>query len=71
MVTEKNKEVQHDFFKDGIRLRRDGDWLKVLTYFSSPSLLSQSHKSEPKTFDEEAVWLKLEQWPVPCCSLVH
>ena len=29
MVTEKNKEVQHDFFKDGIRLKRDGDWLKV------------------------------------------
>lgn len=29
MVTEKNNEVEHDFFKDGIRLQRNGDWLKV------------------------------------------
>ena len=36
MVTEKNKEVQHDFFKDGIRLRREGDWLKVGTIVEKP-----------------------------------
>lgn len=29
MVTEKNSDVQHDFFTDGIKLRREGDWLKV------------------------------------------
>lgn len=35
MVTEKNNEVQHDFFKDGIRLQRNGDWLKVRGRLSS------------------------------------
>ena len=34
MVTEKNSDVQHDFFKDGIRLKLDGDWLKVIRYFT-------------------------------------
>lgn len=29
MVTEKNSDVQHDFFTDGIRLKLEGDWLKV------------------------------------------
>ncbi len=27
MVCEKNKDVQHDFSRDPIRLKRDGDWL--------------------------------------------
>ena len=29
MVTEKNSDVQHDFFKDPLRLQLAGDWLKV------------------------------------------
>ena len=29
MVTEKNADVQHDFFKDPLKLERNGDWLKV------------------------------------------
>ena len=29
MVTEKNDTVEHDFFKDPIKLIRDGDWLKA------------------------------------------
>ena len=29
MVTEKNNDVDHDFFKDAIRLRREDDWIKV------------------------------------------
>lgn len=29
MVTEKNNDVEHDFFKDGIQLRLEGDWLMV------------------------------------------
>ena len=29
MVTEKNADVQHDFFKDPLKLQRNGDWLKV------------------------------------------
>jgi hypothetical protein len=31
MVTEKNSDVQHDFFTDGLTLRRsqDGAWLMV------------------------------------------
>ena len=29
MVTEKNADVQHDFFKDPLKLQRKGDWLKV------------------------------------------
>lgn len=27
MVCEKNKDVEHDFMKDPIRLRLEGDWL--------------------------------------------
>lgn len=29
MVCEKNKDVQHDFSKDPIKLKREGDWLKA------------------------------------------
>ncbi len=29
MVTEKNSDVQHDFFNDPLRLQSDGIWLKV------------------------------------------
>ena len=29
MVTEKNNDVNHDFFNDPLRLQRDGSWLKV------------------------------------------
>lgn len=29
MVCEKNNDVQHDFYKDPLRLVRKGDWLKV------------------------------------------
>ena len=29
MVTEKNNDVQHDFFKDPIRLRLDNGWIKA------------------------------------------
>ena len=29
MVTEKNDSVEHDFFRDPIKLIRDGDWLKA------------------------------------------
>lgn len=39
MVTEKNEDVEHDFFRDGIRLQRDGDWLKVR------HSLSKKHKN--------------------------
>lgn len=30
MVTEKNNDVNHDFFNDPLRLRSDGSWLKVI-----------------------------------------
>ena len=29
MVTEKNNDVDHDFYKDPLRLQSDGTWLKV------------------------------------------
>ena len=29
MVTEKNSDVEHDFFNDPLRLKSDGGWLKV------------------------------------------
>lgn len=29
MVTEKNSDVIHDFFKDPIRLRLEGGWIKA------------------------------------------
>ena len=29
MVTEKNNDVEHDFFKDPLCLQSDGIWLKV------------------------------------------
>ena len=29
MVTEKNNDVNHDFYNDPLRLQRDGAWLKV------------------------------------------
>ena len=29
MVTEKNSDVVHDFFKDPLRLCSDGTWLKA------------------------------------------
>jgi di/tripeptidase len=29
MVTEKNNDVQHDFFRDPIRLRLDDGWIKA------------------------------------------
>lgn len=29
MVCEKNNNVQHDFFRDGIKLVVDGDWVKA------------------------------------------
>ena len=29
MVTEKNNDVEHDFFKDPLCLQSDGTWLKV------------------------------------------
>ncbi|OGB68341.1 MAG: cytosol nonspecific dipeptidase [Caldithrix sp. RBG_13_44_9] len=29
MVCEKNKDTQHDFSKDPIKLKRDGDWIKA------------------------------------------
>lgn len=30
MVCEKNEDVQHDFFNDPLKLKRDGDWLKAV-----------------------------------------
>lgn len=32
MVTEKNNDVNHDFFNDPLRLQSDGIWLKVYTH---------------------------------------
>lgn len=29
MVTEKNNDVNHDFFTDPLQLQSDGNWLKV------------------------------------------
>ena len=29
MVCEKNNDVQHDFFKDALKLVKRGEWLKV------------------------------------------
>ena len=40
MVTEKNSDVQHDFFKDGICLKREGDWLKVSLILKAYLLLN-------------------------------
>ena len=41
MVTEKNNNVEHDFFNDPLRLKSDGAWLKVslqVAFASEPCL---------------------------------
>ena len=46
MVCEKNSDVQHDFFKDALKLVKKGEWLKVssqhITVFSHCTLAMQS-----------------------------
>lgn len=48
MVTEKNNDVNHDFFNDPLRLRSDGSWLKVTQYScNTPAALSAWHQAAP------------------------
>ena len=44
MVTEKNRDVVHDFFNDPLRLLSDGVWLKVL-HFAQSGWLDARHRA--------------------------
>ena len=47
MVTEKNNDVNHDFFNDPLRLRSDGSWLKVQLYCQGCSAATGWGSTEP------------------------